>query len=415
MEYGKILIDNKDNYLLYGDDAVIVNVSAFSIKKLYAEHSISLLARNLRYHIKGKNEKRVDDGISKTIKESPENFWLKNNGLTMICDDFQIDGREVKLRNFSIVNGGQTTYMISQSEHIDARHDLWLLCKIIKIKGETEDSKKNFVLEIAEATNSQKPINEEDLKANSPEQIRFAKAMFDVGVFYQNKRGESPPSKYRAVYRRTKMADIGKWCLAAIFQEPGKSRTDPKTYFFDKKYYDVIFNRNQEQIAHICKELLYIDYYFEKKFKPKFKKDNEDKPNSADRNKIANFAERFCLAFVTLAARFHQGNIIEKDLSILTDENVDSGIVNKILIELGEMNFLIPMEINTEEYNTALDKLFKAIINAGAKFYSRECRSKSVELTNLIKTDRRFYYAILKDYWDDLEPAIEETFRSLKA
>ena len=37
-------------------------------------------------------------------------FWLKNNGITIVCGDFEIDGREVKLRDFSIINGGQTTY-----------------------------------------------------------------------------------------------------------------------------------------------------------------------------------------------------------------------------------------------------------------------------------------------------------------
>ena len=35
VESGKIKIDESDNYLLYGDNAAIVNVSAFSIKQLY--------------------------------------------------------------------------------------------------------------------------------------------------------------------------------------------------------------------------------------------------------------------------------------------------------------------------------------------------------------------------------------------
>ena len=53
IERGIIRIDDKDNYLLYGDNAVIVNVSAFSIKELYAEHRNNLLSLNLRYHVAG--------------------------------------------------------------------------------------------------------------------------------------------------------------------------------------------------------------------------------------------------------------------------------------------------------------------------------------------------------------------------
>lgn len=100
VERGKILIDEKDNYLIYGDNAVIVNVSAFSIKELYTTHNINLLAQNLRYHVSGGS---IDKDIRDTIKDNPESFWLKNNGITIICDDFCIDGREVHLKNFSII------------------------------------------------------------------------------------------------------------------------------------------------------------------------------------------------------------------------------------------------------------------------------------------------------------------------
>lgn len=44
VENGKIAIDAANNALAYGEDAVIVNVSAFSIKQLYAEHNTNLLS-----------------------------------------------------------------------------------------------------------------------------------------------------------------------------------------------------------------------------------------------------------------------------------------------------------------------------------------------------------------------------------
>ena len=70
VEKGKVLIDMPDNYLSYGDSyddscAVIVNASAFCIKKLYIENGLPLLAKNLRYHVPGK---AIDDAIKDTIK-----------------------------------------------------------------------------------------------------------------------------------------------------------------------------------------------------------------------------------------------------------------------------------------------------------------------------------------------------------
>ena len=128
VENGKIYIDKANNCLRYDANAAIVNVSAFLIKKLYYQYEKNLLALNLRYHIKEKKRDSVDNAIKNTIENNPESFWLKNNGITIICDEFRIDGREVHLKNFSIVNVGQTTYMLSKSNTIDTAHDFYLPC-----------------------------------------------------------------------------------------------------------------------------------------------------------------------------------------------------------------------------------------------------------------------------------------------
>jgi hypothetical protein len=156
VESGKIMIDEANNALYYNDEAVIVNASAFSIKELYAIHSTNLLSRNLRYFIKKRD---IDSSINETISKCPETFWFKNNGLTIVCDEFDVDGTQVKLKNFSIVNGGQTTTLLHKSKEINKENDLFLPCKIIKTVGETEDEKNLFSLEIAKATNSKKLLN----------------------------------------------------------------------------------------------------------------------------------------------------------------------------------------------------------------------------------------------------------------
>ena len=102
----------------------------------------NLLARNLRYHVAGRD---IDNAIKETIASDPDSFWLKNNGITVICDDFEIDGKDVRLKNFSIVNGGQTTYMLHKSTSINMGNDLYLPCKIIKIAGDAEDDTPGLV------------------------------------------------------------------------------------------------------------------------------------------------------------------------------------------------------------------------------------------------------------------------------
>lgn len=414
VENGKINIDETDNYLLYREDAVIVNVSAFSVKLLYAQHGTNLLARNLRYHVAGRN---IDKEISETIKDTPEMFWLKNNGITIICDNFVIDGKQVKLNNFSIVNGGQTTYMIHKSPYVSEHSDFYLPCKIIKTSGSSEDNKTAFSLEIAKATNSQKAIKPIDLKANSPEQVRFSQAMRDVGVFYQTKRGEKIPSAFKQSYLNTDLGEIGKLCLSAIFQMPGTSRNKPSTLYNDK-YYDLIFKGNQSQIASICKELLYIDYYFRNIFLDKFDLENRNEPNSTDRITFAHNSRTICTAFVVIASRYHQKNIDDDDLQVIFNASKSDVVDNRVfdsLKDLNGFNHILPNELfkNKTDYEFYLNKLFLLILNSGITCYSiATMYEEGLNASNYLKKDKN-YYGILKMQWSNLKPKIMELFDSL--
>lgn len=401
VEQGKIQIDRAGNYLEYGDDAVIVNASAFSIKALYARYNIQLLAKNLRYHIAGRD---IDKGIEDTINNSPESFWQKNNGITIVCDDFNIDGREVKLKNFSIINGGQTTYMLAKSRYIDENHDLLLPCKIIRTEGTTEDEKNAFSLSIAKATNTQKPIKAVDLKANAPEQVRFSQAMRDVGVFYQTKRGESIPKNYKEPYLNSSLLEVGKLCLAAVFQIPCASRSKPSTLYLPQ-YYDKIFNSDQSQIAKLSRDLLYIDYYFRSTFLKNFDRDNSSMPNSNDRISFAHNARTICIAFTAFASRYQQGNILEQDLdTVFTAGCRDNGTDAKlydIFSNLDDISYLIPPSVFAEKNrcDTVLNALFNVIINAGITSFSMAVRyDNTLTATNFLKRDKN-YYAILSDQW----------------
>lgn len=417
VEYGKIQIDEANNYLTYGEDAVIVNVSAFSIKKLYAEHKTNLPALNLRYHIKENKRDSVDNKIKNTIDNAPASFWLKNNGITIICDSFKLDGVEIKLTNFSIVNGGQTTFQIYKNSNIDAAHDFYLPCKIIKNIGETEDEKNTFSLSIAEAANSQKPITQDDLKANAPEQISFAKAMRQIGVFYQTKRGEKIHSKEYSdayPYCKTKLEHVGKLCMAAIFQMPCVSRNKKKMIYQDR-HYRYIFIEKQPQVAAIGKELLYIEYYFNKKFKPKFKRDNEYEEEANARIGFANNARTICVAFTALAARYHQGNITDETLKAIfaaaqADSNADD--LHKAVRDIGEMKSLLPKHLseNMNLYDAALDKLFTAVIEEGISAYSYARDNNSTLTANSFLQNDKNYYRLLKGSWKRLKDAIQEIF-----
>ncbi len=100
---GKLVVDESTNKMSYGSDAIVVNISALSLKELWKkEGDRGLLAMNLRYYIKNKN---IDNKITNSILDDYEKFWYLNNGIIIVCDSFEFSGDELKMRNFSIVNG----------------------------------------------------------------------------------------------------------------------------------------------------------------------------------------------------------------------------------------------------------------------------------------------------------------------
>ncbi len=399
VEYGKISIDKVDNYLEYGNDAIIVNVSARSIRRLYAEHSIGLLSQNLRYHIKGGKAKTIDDDISSTIENDPSSFWMRNNGITIICDEFDIDGKEVKLWDFSIINGGQTTYLLHKSKHIGEDYpDFFLPCKIIKAIGETTEERSNFSLDIAKSTNSQKPIKPEDLKANMPEQVRFVHSMYEAGIQYITKRGESIKPAFKQPYKNSSLREIGKLCIAGIFQLPATSRNKPSTYT-NPRYYDRIFNGNQTQIANLCKELLYIDHYFTDVFIKKFDAENR---LMSDNIEFAHNARTVCVAFVAFAARYYQGNITDQDLQRISlsikpqDKSIDSNLIYEIFSNLEGISHFFPNHIfdNKDQYDDLLNKLFDIIIRYGSSLFSMVKYMQNITASNYLKNDLSYFQII---------------------
>ena len=397
VETGKLTIDSTNNYLEYGDNAVIANVSAFCVKELYATHGLNLLARNLRYHVAGNN---IDKAIKDTIKEEPESFWFKNNGLTIICDEFDISGKQIKLKNFSIVNGGQTTYNLHKSKDLNRENDFYLPCKIIEVRGNSEDEKNKFALEIAKATNSQKAIKPVDLKANSPEQVRFSTVMRSNGIYYQTKRGEVIPAAFKEDYKNTDLSEVGKLCLAGIFQLPATSRNKPSV-LYNSEYYEPTFNGNQDQIAKIAKELLYVDYYFKNDFLKKFDSKNENNPNASELIPFAHNARTTCTAFTAFASRFYMGNITVENLTTIFS-NIREGSYNTyfydIFRNLSSIKSLFSSELfnNKDKLDNILYELFDVIIKCGRKCYSIDRRyDNSLNETNYLKKDNN-YYSILK-------------------
>lgn len=387
VDFDKLKLDKKDNFLEY-EDSVIVNISAQSLQDLYTRRRNGLLGRNLRYYVR---QKAVDTGIAETIARTPEDFWYKNNGIVIVCDDFFIDGTEIKLTNFSIVNGGQTTNRISQ---VDILKDFYLQCKVVKTKGNKEEEKDLFILGIADATNSQKPIKTADLKANTPEQLRLRSRLNNKGVYYITKKGDKTPKQYSEPYQTTKMEAVGKLSLAAVLQMPGSARSNSKKMFIDEYYYPIFGNEAKEGVIA---DLLKISYYYDRFLKSDIKSRGYDERSVLPMIKNGRTFQYACIA---LLCKIKNGTL---DYPSIAGTLNDIDTLKKMLQKMDKTDCLISASLVDEEeiFYEIFDVIGDEVLGYcfGNALDTADAEQKALAASDYLKKDSTYYKDIIKRLW----------------
>lgn len=235
---------------------IVCSIQANSLRKLVEEQNELLFALNVRY-FKGENE--INSKIKQEYcKGGKSNFWILNNGINAICENFELSSNNICIDNLQIVNGGQTTKTLTTiiNELPDEVHILMRLTKI-GINGNVSKISK----EIATSSNNQNAITQRDLHSGDRLQRTIFKKLDDADIFYDKKDGEwatvTNKVKYKnqlsrnPLYLRINNTDLGKSYLSFFLQIPISSKGRDKLVY-SEEYYSDIFNQevNEELQFH---------------------------------------------------------------------------------------------------------------------------------------------------------------------
>lgn len=385
VDYDQLRLDRANNFLEYEDNAAIVNISAKSLQELVIKRRNGLLGMNLRYYVR---KKAVDSGIEQSIKRSPENFWYKNNGIVIVCEDYHIDGNILHLTNYSIVNGGQTTNRIG---NVNIGTDFYLHCKVVKAKGDTQAKKDDFILSIAEATNAQKKIDTCDLKANTPEQLSLRERLARQDVYYVIKRGDKVPTRlYPEAYQSATMPIIGKLGLAGILQMPGSARSNPAR-MYQKEYYYSIYSTDVSEKLYA--DLLKLDYYYTQFIKTEIKDRGYDQTTTIPMFKNG---KTFILACISLLCKINSGVFDYSEVSNYLRKPDD---LKKLLRKNDGFTSIIQHKVSNEK--ELIYSVFSTIGDAvlGYCFSDALYRTEDLIPSNYLKLDTTYYTDVVKRLW----------------
>lgn len=153
-------------------DCYLAIVPGEVLANLYKEFSNELLESNVRAFL-GQAGK-FNKGIRDTIRTKPQMFLPYNNGITATAESVEtkvVDGQTiiVRLNDFQIVNGGQTTASLYHTQKKYKEADLSKIFVQMKLTVIKDKEQKNIeVPNISRFANSQNKVSELDLSSNNP-------------------------------------------------------------------------------------------------------------------------------------------------------------------------------------------------------------------------------------------------------
>lgn len=171
------------------------------------------------------------------LSEDNHLFWYLNNGLTIVCDDFEfqkgLDRPPIIINNLQIVNGRQTIQALfdAYQDEPDKVAGTEILVRLYA----TKDKDTSFW--ISETTNSQHRISSRNLKSRDAIQLQLRDFFRDRGRNYKRLPHEFDNIPQEKVVDSLRLGQV---CLSYYLEFPHRAKTQSDA-IFDSYYHD-IFN-----------------------------------------------------------------------------------------------------------------------------------------------------------------------------
>jgi hypothetical protein len=224
--------------------AALVTLPASVLVNLRLQYGDALFSANVRDYLGSRQSSRnINRQIERTVENQPANFWVFNNGITVLTRDFNLDRRSVNLQGIAIINGAQTTGSLAEAAargkvNLDTAH---VMVRIIKCND------PSLVDDVIRYNNTQNPIKAWELRVIDPVQRKLTQEFETLGITYQTRRGQSRRRGSDVIYEK-----LGPY-LAAFYGDPGAAHRNKADLFENEGRYRQLFAED----THV-KNLLFI-------------------------------------------------------------------------------------------------------------------------------------------------------------
>jgi len=172
--------------------------------------------------------------------DAPPNFWLLNNGITIIAESVSNAGhKRLSLEDPQIVNGLQTSREIFSyfSDQKPGVEDRSILIKVI----ETKDAVVSDA--VIKATNSQNKMPAASLRATDPIHHQIEDLFKQYGFYYDRRKGYYK-DKGKPASKIISVIGLLQAVVSIVLQRPDDARARPSDYINQDTKYELVFGLN---------------------------------------------------------------------------------------------------------------------------------------------------------------------------
>jgi len=169
--------------------SLVGSVSGAWLFDLISQHGDKVFSANVRDYLGSRGDKRnINNAIKSTVLEQPGNFFIYNNGITVICNSIDEVAGRFKIQGLSIVNGAQTSGAIHEAgrQHAELCN---VPCRIIC------SSQDGLIRNVIKFNNTQNSVRASDRRSNDRVQKRLADEFKSHKIAYVHRRTGSMSPK----------------------------------------------------------------------------------------------------------------------------------------------------------------------------------------------------------------------------
>lgn len=351
-------------------------VSAEECIRLYKNFYSEIFNDNIRSGLapNGKNFKGLKEDFEETIEKKPKEFYLRNNGVTLVLNNFNLDhdwdGVNIPLKNPRVINGAQTISFLTEIYYEKAASDRSKFKEVfipLRIITNLNNEQKR---EVTTSLNNQNPVGPLDQIMQS-DKLSFINDNFYGDKKIEDKKGLDKfvqnflsiiilnPGKSINSSEQNKVDYIkGQELDNIIYELPNKDEIINEGFkeVIKNESFFILGDENIEVIESVSKEIYsfyqMINYELQVYDKKKFNENIEEKIIGKEKEVLTSFSKYGYFLFISLYSMRLGGTITSLDEYVTKEEKIEN--INLDISKVKRIKNLDKFEISISEFENEI-------------------------------------------------------------